>query len=133
MTWFAEEILAPARPEVIEEFASFLGYRDSLYVIHEIPPHPWWPDEVRHGVPPEGLLVVRPVGEPGVHDEWHGTPVIPWLPPPGRGAVALQIAPADVKLDDVSPEVLPPRDFLAYLKHVSATHHAPVAYGFFST
>jgi hypothetical protein len=45
VTWFAEEILAPARPALVEEFASFLGYRDSLYVIREIPPQTWWPDE----------------------------------------------------------------------------------------
>jgi hypothetical protein len=133
VTWFAEEILAPARPGVVEELSSFSGYRDAIYVIREIPPQEWWPEPIRHGVPPEGLVFVRPVGEPGHHETWLG-PVIPWLPPPGRGAIAPEIAEADVRLEEVSAaDVLPPHDFLAYLKHVSATHHAPVAYGFFST
>ena len=135
MTWFANEILAPATPSLVREMLAFAGYRDAVHVVKSLDSYPFHQDNVRHGLPPEGLLVVRPVGEPSDLGEWYDTPVIPWLPPPDWPQLELSYTTSAIAaLFPKTADSLPPDPFLASLKGLSARHGGvPIAYGYFST
>ena len=133
MTWFANEILAPAVPGLVDEFGAFAGYREAVHVIRSLDSYRFHDDTVRHGLPPEGLLVVRPVGEPSELQDWYDEQVIPWLAPPGWALRELALSPAQVSQVASGVEQLPPETFLQALKHLASTHGTTVAYAYFST
>ncbi|NUP08861.1 MAG: hypothetical protein HOW73_22670 [Polyangiaceae bacterium] len=135
MTWFANEILAQATPELVAEVVAFPGYRDSSYLIRSLASHPFHCDEVRHGVPAAGLLVVQPVGEPEDVSTGGDSPVVPWLPPPGWPIASLELRGSAVSrvVPDLPDSALPPDDFLGALKALAARHRTTVAYAYFST
>jgi hypothetical protein len=134
VTWFANEILAPAAPSLVREMLAFAGYRDAVHVVTSLDSYPFHQDNVRHGLPREGLLVVRPVGDPSDLGEWYDTPVIPWLPPPDWPQLGLSYTTSAIAaLVPEAADSLPPDAFLSSLKGLSARHGVPIAYGYFST
>lgn len=133
VTWFANEILAPAVAGLVEEVVGFASYREAAHVISSIESFGFYDEAVRHGLPPEGLMVVRPVGEPRRLERWYRVPVVPWLPPPGWELVELAVTPAHVSALHAEAAHLPPEDFLRALKGLARRHDTTVAYGYFST
>ncbi|RGE39736.1 hypothetical protein DZC30_21495 [Comamonas testosteroni] len=77
MTWYADEILLRATPAAltaIKADAQLVGFAYHLKSLDEFD---WYLPEHRHGLPAEGLLVVRPVCNAQSHGgRWYGEPVL---------------------------------------------------------
>lgn len=132
MTWFANEILARAVPGLLREVTEFVGYREAVHVIRSLESHGFHDEAVRHGLPSEGLLVVRPIGEPADLEGWYDEPVVPWLSPPNWEPGKLCIAPSALSKFAGGIGNLPPDTFLRALSGLAARHQTTVAYGYFS-
>jgi hypothetical protein len=114
---------------------------DHMYLVNHLEGHQWpqAPEDrysLRHGLPAEGLLVVRELCQPGSPEfEWQGKNAVGWdkLTGPAR-LPALQLAHlpsvsnGKVYFDAHWAGVHPPIPFLKYLKEVSSTTSSTVCF-----
>jgi hypothetical protein len=64
------------------------------YLIRSLSGHDWHRPEIQHGLPPEGLLIIRPVYGASSHEAgWYEIPVLDWA------ELALHDAHADLLID----------------------------------
>ncbi|MEY4561483.1 MAG: hypothetical protein RLZZ618_760 [Pseudomonadota bacterium] len=121
MTWYATEILARCTPALLAAVMKEPKLASRAYLIRE-PVH-CTIDETRHSFhPPEGgLLVVRPICEPGTHcAEWHDADVLSWhaLEAPERRRT---LSPRSLgeHVEAEFADQFPPPAFFGYLKNLS--------------
>lgn len=133
VTWFANEIMARAVPSLVDEVAGLPGYIEAVHVVRNLDSHHFHDETVRHGLPPEGLLIVRPVGEPSELEDWYDERVIPWLAPSEWNLHELAVTPEAIARLVPAAADLPPADFLRALKGLAVRHHTTVTYASFST
>jgi hypothetical protein len=132
MTWYADEVIARATPEAVRTFVSDALLAPFSYHLANPLEHPWHTPELVHGLPPEGLLVVRPVcdatsdADPA---EWYGEACLDWQSFSGRTDEPLQIDRERVAKEcSMSVEDLPPHSLLQQLKSLAATSGTTVLF-----
>src|SRR3954464_9041072 len=81
MTWYAKEILASGSDAVIQAIRGDILLAPFAYHLAEPLDYAWHTPEVVHGLPPGGLVVVRPICD-ATPDEspagWYGEPFLDW-------------------------------------------------------
>lgn len=135
MTWYANYILATPKPETISKFCAVPELSGGLYVVKELDDYAWFDERVRHGLPPEGVLVGREVGNFASHAaEWHRTDFISWNTIHGPDTYEV-IQPEYVITYEDDPseiahleEALPPIEFLRFLKWINETSGSVVSF-----
>ena len=132
MTWYADEVIAPATPEVIRSVKTDPLLADFAYHLLDPFEHTWHTPEIIHGLPAGGLLVVRPVCDASPDEspaDWYGEPVLDWHsfpsgcnPPPlvDRGRVVESAA--------LHPDVVPPEGLLSYLNALAIKTGCPFVF-----
>lgn len=137
MTWFANYIFAEPKPSVISEFCNVPEVSNGLYLVKNLDSFKWFDPSVRHGLPPGGFLVGREICNPEASAaEWHDDEIIAWHSFAGPEHIRV-IEPRGVisrEVDKVERahlnEVLPPIEFLRFLKSISLNTGSVV--GFYS-
>ena len=77
MTWYADEILLRATPAALAAIKADAQLADFAYHLKSLDDFSWYLPEYRHGLPAEGLLVVRPVCNAQSHGgRWYDEPVL---------------------------------------------------------
>lgn len=77
MTWYADEILLRATPAALAAIKADAQLADFAYHLRSLDDFDWYLPEHRHGLPAEGLLIVRPVCNSQSHGgRWYGEPVL---------------------------------------------------------
>jgi hypothetical protein len=132
MVWYASQIFAEPRPEVRSIFAAHPALSRGIYMLNHLDGHRW-PEghfakvDLPHGLPPNGLLVVREVCAPGSGEaEYHGAETISWEGVAGPSEAKVlrlsQIPYASngtIYYDNPKWGIHPPVLFLKHLKDVS--------------
>src|SRR4051812_47179699 len=77
MTWYADEIIAVATPEVLQTVRENSTLAPFAYHVTNPLSHRWYTKEIIHELPGEGLLVIRPVCKAELA-EWYREPVLNW-------------------------------------------------------
>ncbi len=73
MTWYAHEIIFQPTPEVLAVLQAHPVLSQGMYWVRDLEEHTWFNPKAKHGLPPDGLLVMRPVCSPYEHGEWYKT------------------------------------------------------------
>ena len=129
MTCYADEVIALATPEAVRtvRFDPLLA-PFSYHLTHPLQ-HDWHTPEVAHGLPEEGLLVIRPICDATPDEgpaDWYGEPVLDWLSFSGQASTSPQIDRERVVKDcSVSIESLPPPSLLSRVKCLAAETQTP--------
>ncbi len=130
MTWYANELMCVGTPAAL----AFVRRHPQLaaHAYHVRPPleHAWHADEVRHGLPPEGLVVVRPLAaRHGDAVEWREGDTLDWSTLAAEPA-ALRIPPELVMRgqEHAKRSDFPPASALAFMKSMAGTINTPVIY-----
>ncbi|NBD35058.1 MAG: hypothetical protein GVY30_03550 [Chloroflexi bacterium] len=134
MTWYASHIYAHPVPELVERVLAHRLLSRGAYRVDDLAGHEWPDPEYEHGLPPEGLLVIRelcgsPVDIPDQRSEkrWHTArnPIIPWEKLAGPPTIPV-IHPPHLPVKsfgnlhlDARPDAYPPAPFLRFLKDLS--------------
>jgi len=131
MTWYADEIILGATPKAVEVIKATSQLAPFSYVIRSLAGHEWHRPEIKHTLPPEGLMVIRPVcGEPS-HGRWYQTRVLNWAALPwDSSAVTLldqHIAQQLLSYLD-EEEAVPPQSFRSTLASLAFSTDQPVLY-----
>ncbi|MCB9457575.1 MAG: hypothetical protein H6671_16435 [Anaerolineaceae bacterium] len=146
MVWYASQIFAEPTPEVRSIFAAHPTLSRGLYLLDHLEGHRW-PEgvfakvEFPHGLPPNGLLVVREVCAPdSIEAEYHGPDALMWDTIIGLSeAKVLRLSHIPlasngvVYYDNPRAGIHPPTSFLKYLKDVSTKTDTVISfYHYFS-
>lgn len=125
MTWYAHHIFAQANQPVLDLFLHHPVLSRGVYWVHDLDAHAWYTPEIQHALPPEGLIVVRPVGDPAADPA-----LLSWHQIGSDTDIALDILSILLGADNrnIGPHETPPLPFLAYLKQTSQTSQTVVAY-----
>lgn len=118
-----------------------------MYLLTDVDGHQWLYPKGRHGMPPNGLLVVREVCNPETDNKpynpnvyessWHGNSAIPWADLTGPQEIDIILPPviparsaSQVTFDilESSKRAYPPIEFLRYLKHLSRLTGSSITY-----
>src|SRR5947208_12379304 len=87
MTWYADEVIALATPEAVRAIRSDTLLAPFSYHLTNPLEYAWHTPEVVHGLPEEGLLVIRPVCDATPDEgpvDWYDEPFLDWLSFSGR-------------------------------------------------
>jgi hypothetical protein len=80
MTWYAHEIICQPTPEILAELRAHPVLSKGIYWVRDLDDFQWFRPEVRHGLPEDGLVIVRPVSSPqgfeGCYDD--KVPILSW-------------------------------------------------------
>ena len=131
MTWYAYHLFAESSQALLEEFLDNPVMSKGVYWVRDLTDYPWHDARVTHGLPPNGLLVVRPIADPSSHDtEFYREHVISWFDIKGNEATKLSVSPNLLHQDnsDYELEAYPPPAFLKYLKQLSIEHKSAIAF-----
>lgn len=71
MTWYAHEIICQPTPEILAELQAHPVLSQGMYWVRDLEGQTWFNPKAKHGLPPDGLLVMRPVCSPYKHEEWY--------------------------------------------------------------
>jgi hypothetical protein len=147
MVWYASQIYAQPTPDVRALFAAHLTLSQGMYLLNHLEGHQWPEGDFArywfpHGLPTEGLLVVRELCAPGTMEfDWHKprASALSWedvIGPSNMRVLRLNHLPSaevgKIFFDSAWAGVHPPSPFLKFLKDVSRTtgtvisfyHHA---------
>lgn len=130
MTWYAAEILATCNPLLLEAVKGDPALAAHSYLIREPIKFELNGSEYSFIPPKGGLLVIRPVCDPDEHcADWHEEPVVSWHSLVGPSDIRT-ISPKALgsHVDDEMLHVFPPAAFFSYLKTLSATTNARLAF-----
>lgn len=127
MTWRADEILARATPPVLRAIEGDDLLAPFAYLLEN-------PSEERglryvDGLPPEGLVVVRPVGDPNDQGaaDWYSQPMLDWALVPGPPDTLFEADRARVaEATDGAVESFPPAALLSYLGRLARRTRSPL-------
>ena len=131
MTWYAYHLFAEASPHLLEEFLASPVMSKGVYWVLNLDNYSWHDPRVKHELPSNGLLVVRPIGDPASHfAEWYQTNIISWFEIQGEESIELSISPGKLQQDnpDYEVETYPPQAFLKYVKQLSIDHKSTLAF-----
>lgn len=131
MTWYAYHLFAESSPSLLEEFLANPVISKGMYWVRDLTNYPWHDSRVKHELPPNGLLVVRPICDPSSHyAESYKHHIISWFAMQGNDAIELMISPNLLQRDnpDYDLEAYPPQTFLKYLKQRSLQHKCTLAF-----
>jgi hypothetical protein len=80
MTWYAYHLFAEASPSLLDKFLASPVMSKGVYWVRDLTDYPWHDSRVKHDLPPNGLLVVRPICSPSTHEaKWYGNQIISWF------------------------------------------------------
>ena len=143
MTWYASHVYAHPVPALVERVRAHRLLSKGAYLIDDLAGHEWPDSKYEHGLPPEGLLVIRefcgmPSHTPYRHSErrWHTgrNPVIPWRKLSGPRRLSV-IQPPHLPVKsfgnlhlDARRDAYPPAHFLRFLKQLSAQTETCIIY-----
>ena len=120
MTWYADEVIATASARVLRAVGSAPVLAPFAYHVTNPLEHEWHSAEVVHGLPENGLVVIRPVCDPTPDEspaDWYGEPVLDWHSFDDQADSTVMIDRTQVAEScSISLEVLPPAGLLSYLK-----------------
>lgn len=125
--WFANEIITLATAPAVDWVQRHEAMRGFAYVVRSLDGYAWHSDEVRHGLPPEGLLFVQPIASPiGLQSQLSRAEVLSW---DGFAGDAMQhLNPsAGACLAELTDDC-PPPSFRAFLASAAETLGQPVVY-----
>ncbi|HFQ93351.1 MAG TPA: hypothetical protein ENK32_05045 [Anaerolineae bacterium] len=133
MTWFAHHIFILPTQDVLKIVADDPVLSEKSYWVRNLSDHKWPDPESQHTLPLNGLLVVRPVGDPDGHYAfWYGgsESIISWFAFRGTDDVKLDILPKQLHKEnpDFNLADYPPIPFLKWLKSLSAATKTTIAY-----
>jgi hypothetical protein len=131
MTWYAHHLFAQPSEQVLDRLLGNPVVSKGVYWVRDISDHPWHAPEVIHGLPPGGLVVVRPICDPSAHcATWYKEPIISWFDVHGPKDVSIYVTPGQVWQDipEADPKDYPPLPFLKYLKDLSEETNSTVAF-----
>jgi hypothetical protein len=101
MTWYAYHLFAEASPLLLDKFLAHPVMSKGVYWVRNLNDYPWHDPRVKHELPSNGLVVVRPIGDPASHlAEWWKTNVISWFDIQGDEAVELNVLPNRLQQDN---------------------------------
>jgi len=130
MTWYAAEVLATCNPLLLEAVKSDPALAARSYLIRESINFELNGSEYSFKPPQGGLLVIRPVCDPKEHcADWHEERVLSWHSLVGPDEIET-ISPKALG-SDINDEMLsefPPASFFSYLKKLSGTTNARLAF-----
>lgn len=126
MTWYADHVFCEPREAVLAALKETWMARAVHHVVEPLA-HDWYTDGIEHGLPEGGLVVVRPVAEPGAKRQ--GREVVSWKAYPKRDRPPWPIPGRHVRRTlDEGEQFYPPDGFLAYLSEFAAATASVVAY-----
>jgi hypothetical protein len=132
MTWYANEIVLRASPRAVDVISASAQLAPFSYLIGSLAGHEWHRPEIQHGLPPEGLLVVRPVCGGSSHGvSWYGTPALDWaeLLPHDANADSMLDKEVSQKLSPyLDDDSLPPQSFREALTSLALSVDETVIY-----
>lgn len=122
MTWFAHNIYCEGNSQVLAALKSNPALRNNIYWVKNLDDYAWFRPEIRHGLPPNGLIVVRPVCDLySSAAAWYHDPVVSWYDvAPDPGAIGHSMR-HDGEFTVYAP-------FLDFLQSLSAYTSTMVAY-----
>lgn len=141
MVWYASQIFAQPKPEVRSIFAANLVLSKGMYLLNHLEGHRW-PEGVfakfdrPHGLPTEGLLVVREVcAANSIEADYHGSEALMWdsLTGPSEAPVLrLSSFPyasnGNIYYDNPRFGIHPPLPLLKFLKAISTQTGAVISF-----
>jgi hypothetical protein len=127
MTWYAHHIFAQADQRVIDHFIHHPVLSQRVYWVRNLDDHLWPTPDIQHLLSPNGVVIVRPVGERDPDGE---AEMISWHQISSDTDISLHIPPAVLQADNsnISAREAPPLPFLQFLKSVSRTTECVIAY-----
>lgn len=131
MTWYASQIITTGSPAVIAAIESNPLFTDHVFRVTNPIQHDWHSPKVKHSVPDEGLVFIRPICDPADYiSEWHGDEALSWgrfEKAPGLDVTLTPhaIAERHVKLE---ADAFPAADILRVTKKLNADTNVPVAF-----
>ncbi len=131
MTWYAYHLFAEASTPLLDKFLANPVMSKGVYWVRNLTDYPWHDSKVKHGLPSNGLLVVRPVGDPSSHyAEWYKNQIISWFDIHESETIELSILPNLIQQDnpDYNLEAYPPQAFLKYMKQLSIYNKTTLAF-----
>lgn len=133
MTWCAHHVFVPPTDKVLNLLLDDPVLSKGIYWVRDISDHNWYHSETKHSLPPNGLLIVRPVCAPKSRcAEWYECvePIISWSAIEEPSRVSLEITPNELKEDSPKPQITeyPPASFLKHLKRLSTDAQTTVAF-----
>src|SRR5690349_5352980 len=81
MTWFADEVIAPANERVLRAVEHDPVLAPFAYVLTNPFEHRWPRPDTIHDFGTDGLVVIRPVCDPNADDfktDWYGETLLDW-------------------------------------------------------
>ncbi|WP_295641810.1 hypothetical protein [uncultured Methylibium sp.] len=129
MTWYADEILITGTARALK-WAAASALADSSYVVRELAENSWDRPDQEHGLPSEGLLVVRPVcGKSSYGAKWHDSAFVDWSTLIGTEVQVSSNRDVDqVIAEYLDEESTPPLPFRAFLSQLSHSLEQSVVY-----
>lgn len=133
MTWFAHHIFALPTVSVLNILTNNPFLTNRIYWIQDLTEHQWPNPQSQHGLPLDGLLVVKPVADPDGHYEfWYKDEesIISWFNLQEPDETGIDIPPSWLKMISLEYDLAdyPPIPFLKWLKRLSLVTQTPSAY-----
>ncbi|MDX7998492.1 hypothetical protein FE394_04600 [Xenorhabdus sp. Reich] len=130
MSWRIDELLLLATPKALKRIKSDIQLQKFAYFIPHIDDYDWCHPEHRHNLPPEGLIIIRPVCSGESADKYHHT----FLNSDGMNTIELNtsfLAETKGKIVPEAPKIK--QSFREFLVHFSRRIETPVLYYSMST
>lgn len=131
MTWYADEILLRATPAALAAIKTDMQMADFAYQLQSMDDFDWYLPEHRHGLPPEGLLVIRPACDAQSHGgRWYDEPVLDaaLLSAPEDTQALLSPQIPELLSADLHESALPPHPLRNHLAALARQLNEPVVY-----
>lgn len=79
MTWYASQLMTTGAPSILAAIERIPLFSDHVFCVTNPIRHNWHTAEIKHSVPDEGLVFIRPICDPTGHiADWHGDELLPW-------------------------------------------------------
>ncbi len=130
MTWYAAEILAEPRPELLQRLSASPLLLKHLYLLKGECNYEFHSSEVAHSFPELGILVAGHFFEPGTHGEsWFDENFISWHefsspPSPSLSSLLNRLK----EIEPIEADDFPPEAFLGYVEALSRECKANIGF-----
>lgn len=131
MTWYADEIILRATPRALELVRASPQLEPFSYVVRSLDGHEWHSPEIRHTLPTEGLLFIRPVGDfSPSSSNWYRTRTLDWttLPAASESASYLDQQVTRQLSSDLGNDLMPPPSFRSAVASLASMAQQVVIY-----
>ena len=79
MTWYASQIMTTGAPSILAASERNPAFVDHVFHVTNPIHHDWYTPDVKHSVPNDGLVFIRPICDPADPSaEWHGDDLLSW-------------------------------------------------------